>query len=179
MIQFTKILLSEDNKNLIIKAKIEESSYFENVYLDSIIIDDVKSYDTDAHVFAGILEDNFKEYEWVIPVNNILTSLTNNMLFIKIKSKGVPSFDCPCNSDINEIIGVFADVCSILNNINLYSKELNKDCQLPKGFIDYLLLFKALEYALKSCNYDKAIKYWKKLQNTQSLKIVNKCGCNG
>lgn len=179
MVKFTRIKLSEDKKYLNIGVKIDGSSYFSNVYINSIKIDDVKSYGTDYHVYTNKLSSNVKSYTWVIPVSEILTSLSNNMLFITIETVGEPSFDCPCGADINKVTGVFADVCSILNNIHNYTKELNSTCELPTGFINYFLLYKAYEYSLKSCNYDKAVKYWNKLHNTQSVKLTNKCNCNG
>ncbi len=60
-----------------------------------------------------------------------------------------------------------------------YLKELSNSCVIPKGFIDFILRFKALDIAIETCNYTEAIKYWKMLNRVPTRTTTNNCGCYG
>ena len=179
LIHFDKLRISDDNKHLSIKIRIGEEAYYENVYLTGIKIWDKETYGTNNTVWTSDLEANpKKEVEVDIPLTDILTSVANNMLFISVDIQGVPSIECPCGGDTIPT-AVFADTCSIMNTIKSYTSELSNSCITPKGFINYLLLYKALEYAIKTCHYPEAIKYYNMLLKEYKTPVTTNCGCHG
>ena len=55
-----------------------------------------------------------------------------------------------------------------------YLKELNSSCELPKGFIDYILLTEYI-YRSKDYDFDRTLKYWNRL--IANVKPENPCNC--
>lgn len=62
----------------------------------------------------------------------------------------------------------------IYNKSICYLKEFESNCELPKRFIDYILL---TEYIYRSKDYDlnRTLKYWNKL--IANVKPENPCNC--
>lgn len=61
-----------------------------------------------------------------------------------------------------------------------FLKEFDFSCNIPKGFIDFILKRKALEYAIDTCNFDLAYKYWNYITgSTFNSNVIKNCGCNG
>lgn len=107
-----------------------------------------------------------------------LSSLKDNIFFVYIEAAGTPDVSTPCTMDNQYTIGIAIDYRSIYNSGLKYLKELSKECSLPKGFIDYILRFKALQLALRTGHYLEAINYWKKFFNAKVTESINTgCGC--
>lgn len=111
--------------------------------------------------------------------SSVLGSLKDNMFFIFIKTSGVPSADCPCNSDKEYHLGIAAHLYPFYKSIIGYMKQLNNECDTPKAFIDAILRFKALELNIKLGHYTEAIKYWNRwFKNIKTNTITLKtCSC--
>ena len=60
-------------------------------------------------------------------------------------------------------------------------KELEKNCEVPKNFINSILRFKAFELAIDTEHYNQAIIYYNKFIKNVNLNTVtsNKCNCYG
>ena len=183
MLHFNKIRLSPDRKTLTIEAWLEETNYNTQVFPYEIKIQDISTFGTSTYVYNTDLSSYTNEDKEVtinIPVGEILANISNNMLFITITLQGNIDISCPCGKDIMTYTAVFADACTMMNNLSTYTTELNQECSIPKGFINYLLLFKALEYSLKTCNYKDAIKYWNRLNKILRVNISpSNCNCHG
>lgn len=177
LIHFNKLYISDDRKHLIVKVKVGEEYYYNNVYISGINIQDKDTYGT-GHVYNEMFEDSpMKEIEFKIPLSSILSDIKNNILFINIRISGTPTLECPCGQD--EIpTAVFVDTSAIVNSIKSSSLELSKKCEKPKFLTNYLLTYKALEYAIRTKDYNNAIKFLKKLTDNTSINSY-KCGCNG
>lgn len=78
-------------------------------------------------------------------------------------------------------MGVALNLRPIYNGAMGYIKTLGNNCEIPKGFIDLFLKYKALELSLKTGNYPEAFKLWKYLIKGGTLSSVIKkgCGCHG
>lgn len=63
---------------------------------------------------------------------------------------------------------------SIYKKSICYLNDLNKTCELPKRFIDYILI---TEWLYRSKDYDlhRTLKYWNKLMS--NVKLENSCSC--
>lgn len=102
-----------------------------------------------------------------------------DILFVYAIATGVPSSNTPCGLDNNKILGTVINLKNIYTKAISYLREIEciDNCRLPKGFINFILEFKALELSIKTGNYLQAIKYWKKFFT--KVKINSKCSCYG
>lgn len=108
-------------------------------------------------------------------------SLDDNIFFVYVIASGYPSPDTPCNMDNATVMGIALNLRQIYNGAMGYIKAMNNNCEIPKGFIDIFLKYKALELALKTGNYPEAFKMWKYLLKggTVSTVFSKGCGCHG
>lgn len=212
MIQFNELRITPDGKHLIIDASINNSNYYDNVVLDSIIIDTQDTYVPNGPSTNPIYEHKVDGYDYVysIPedcncspvlvdedksycftygneegrhVRLILSTKDiplNNMLFVYAVAKGTPAPDTPCGFDNAVVMQTVVDLYPFYQNTLCFLKELNNECEIPKGFTDMILRLKALELCIRTGNYPQAIKYWKKFfSNNNRVITTSNCRCNG
>ena len=74
-------------------------------------------------------------------------------------------------------MGVVYNLHNIFQSFMPYIREVEKDCNLPKGFINYILRFKALELAFATGNYTLAIKYWNRFFKDKLIAQPSTCNC--
>lgn len=104
--------------------------------------------------------------------------MKDEILFITPLVSGYPSEDTPCGMDVCDKAYIYCDTDLKKRGIQ-YLRELGVDCQMPKGFIDFILRAAALDLALQTCNYMDAANYWKLIKG-QKTKVKHKgCGCHG
>lgn len=196
MIQFNTLKITQDGKNLIINASVKNLSYYTNVLIGSIVIDNQDTYSTRGpssnpiyrHSFAGkdLVTDEeiagLKNISITISAKELLDNngdLNDDILYVYLIAVGTPSADTPCGMDNVNTLGVALNLRPIYNNGINYIKQVESTCEIPKDFIDFILRYKALDLALKTENYIQANKYWNKFfknNNVVSLN-TNSCGC--
>lgn len=196
MIQFNKLKITQDGKNLIINASVKNLSYYTNVLIGSIAIDNQDTYSASGpssnpiykHSFASkdlVTNKNIaglKNISITISAKELLDNngdLNNDILYVYLIAVGTPSADTPCGMDNVNTLGVALNLRPIYNNGINYIKQVESTCEIPKDFIDFILRYKALDLALKTENYIQANKYWNKFfknNNVVSLN-TNSCGC--
>lgn len=108
-------------------------------------------------------------------------NLNDNIFFVYIVATGIPAPDTPCGMDNETIMGIAYNARPLYNLGINYVRELSDTCDMPKGFINYILRYKAFELALKTGNYPIAFKYWKEFFKNKISNIVKPkgCGCHG
>lgn len=196
MIQFNTLKITQDGKNLIINASVKNLSYYTNILIGSIVIDNQDTYSASGpssnpiykHSFAGKdLVTNkdiagLKNINITVSAKELLDNngdLNDDILYIYLIAVGVPSANTPCGMDNVNTLGVALNIRPIYNNGINYIKQVESTCEIPKDFIDFILRYKALDLALKTENYIQANKYWNKFfknNNVVSLN-TNSCGC--
>ena len=196
MIQFNTLKITQDGKNLIINASVKNLSYYTNVLIGSIIIDNQDTYSANGpsnnpiykHSFAGndlVTNENilgYKNISITISAKELLDNngdLNDDILYVYLIAVGTPSADTPCGMDNVNTLGVALNLRPIYNNGMSYIKQVESTCEIPKDFINFILRYKALDLALKTENYIQANKYWNKFfknNNVVSLN-TNSCGC--
>lgn len=176
LIHFDKIRISDDNNYLELDIRVGEESYYKDVLIRKVKIQDKNTYGERQYNWQT--EASTKNFSKKIPLTDILTGIKNNILFISVEISGTPTADCPCNNDVIPT-AVYVETSSIIKNIEQYTAELNNSCSMPKGFMNYLLLYKALEYAIKTCHYKEAISYLDKLTKETKVPVTSNCKCNG
>ncbi len=196
MIQFNTLKITQDGKNLIINASVKNLSYYTNILIGSIVIDNQDTYSASGpssnpiykHSFAGKNLVTNKDIAGLKNINITVSAkelldnngdLNDDILYVYLIAVGVPSANTPCGMDNVNTLGVALNIRPIYNNGINYIKQVESTCEIPKDFIDFILRYKALDLALKTENYIQANKYWNKFfknNNVVSLN-TNSCGC--
>lgn len=218
MIHFNELRYDTNTNYLIIDVAVNTQNYFDNVLIDSIIIDNQNTFvpngpsskplyqyqvkETDSKVYSipddcscsniktedesncYIKDTEGKQVRLQLPLS-ILTTLNidpnKDMLFIYAIATGTPSSDTPCGLDNSKIMGTVVNLKPIYDNMLYYVRQIENNCNIPKEFIDSILLYKALDLSIKTGNYTLAIKYWTKyISNLAINTLTNKtCNCYG
>ncbi len=77
-------------------------------------------------------------------------------------------------------MGTVINLQDAYNSMLSYIREVEKNCTIPKEFIDTILRFKAIEIGIKTGNYPLVIKYWKKyFSKIKNTSVTKNCGCYG
>ena len=254
MIQFTDLRVTKDGKKLIIGAKVKEASYYDNVYIDKVIIDTEETfvstgpssdpiYSKDIHndyiedyTFSGILyEGEFYEdlnsmpnlekdpyphvkgglyfdysngltptkYTWngeeyvttsmnspvcpkeiyiTLEKNDLnFTTVDNHLFYIYIVAGGIPDINCPCGGDNQTTLGVTMYTGHYYNDFMNYIREMEDDCNIPQGLIDYILRYKVLVNSINTGHFTQANTFFNKwFKNGYHIPLSNcNCGCYG
>lgn len=172
MIHFNELRVTPDHRYLIIDAVVRNEPYFDNVYIDKIVIDN-----QDTYVDTG-MPSSKPIYEHVIPVytkngktnkqKHIRLELESidlgrpltDMFFVYIQTKGTPAPTTPCSLDHKTTLGTVLDMYPLYQaSINML-KELSQCCEVPQDFIDFMLRIKAIELSIKTGNYIEAIGFY-------------------
>lgn len=205
MIVINELRISDDNRNLIVDASVDNLCYYNDVGIASVIIDTQHTY-SNSHpsnravyhvsvedlpdnpencqgVFVEKKEDKIKRIRLVLDKGDLGTGLSDNLFFVYIVANGIPSPSTPCGYDNTYVMGIVWNK-RLLYNIGMsYVREMGDTCTVPRGFIDYILRFNAFQLALETGNYPVAIDYWNKffLRKGNSIKVPNnkRCGCHG
>lgn len=185
MIHFNELYIKD--QHLVIDVSVINEPYYTNVYLDSIVIDNQDTYVSTGPSSAPV-------YQYTIPdeVSRLTKQATsqkhirlvlsapdvnvNDMLFVYVRTKGTPAPDTPCGLDNDTTLGVVVDMMPYYTQGMQYLGELSSNCTIPSGFTDFILRTKALELAMRTGNYTKAIEYFKGFK-TGATTPTGGCGC--
>lgn len=110
-----------------------------------------------------------------------VADLDSNIFFVYIMATGIPDPGTPCGMDKIYTCCAAVNLRPIYNKTMAYIKEMDRNCQIPKGFIDMILRLKAFKIALKTGHYQVAFEHWRKLFRNKIpvSKTGSKCGCHG
>lgn len=187
MIDFNELRVSPDGKKLIIDASVKNLQYYDNVYIDAIIIDTQDTYiengpSTNPIFYHEVATNSYDEKRIRLELDSAIlgTSLSDTLFFVYVVVKGTPAADTPCGMDNQTTMGVVANLYPFYRTMVNYMKEVEDECEVPKNFIDALLRFKALELSIRTGHYAQAIKYWNKFFKSIKSKTINTgCRCHG
>ncbi len=204
MIIFDQLRISDDGKRMYINAHVNKADYFNDIYIDSIVIqtaDKVSETDpglpTSDYVYIKKTDENAKELNLVLEASDLSRSwesdsnaiafgrgdMSNTLFFVYIKCKGTPGSCTPCRLDEETTLGVVFDENVLHQKVMDYTKELVADCSVPSAFIDFILLWNAFKSAIETEHYIPAIKFYNMLfdevgKSCQS-RTIKTCRCNG
>lgn len=192
MIIFKECKIDKEGKNILLNICVEDLPKYEDVYLESVIIDTEDTFKEDGpsdnpiyKVYLGSKGKSLEEIPgWGI-IGNVpnkvkdakltiscdrlnLTTLKDHIFFIYVTSEG--------SDEIPYELAVTLDLKDIYNKSMYYIKELDNTCTIPKCFIDMILRIKAFKLSLKTGNFKEAVKQWKKLfKNKRNITVNNTC----
>lgn len=171
MIKYNELRI--DGNYLYLNIQVEDKPYFIDVLINGARIDTPLTYGTETpyHIIEEEPEKN-------LIAEVYLPTAKDDILFITPNIQGTPTPDTPCGQDTNKL-GVVYNKKTLMQKGLGYLKELGNSCIIPKGFIDFILRFKALDMSIETCNYQEAIKYWNMLNRVPIKTATNNCGCHG
>lgn len=193
MIRFNELRITPGSKCLIIDISVKDEPYYNNVFIDSVVIDTQNTYISSGpsnnpiytynNESEGITDDySKKNVRLTLKYQDLGLSLTDNIFFVYAIASGTPAADTPCGMDNSITLGTVINLYPIYCKTIQYLKELSNECNIPKNLIDMYLKIKALELSVKTGNYTQAISYWNKyfknLKDKSNPKILKNCGCN-
>lgn len=198
---FDRLQISDNGSKLYIDVHVSKASYFDNIYLDTITI---KTADrvleasaicpSEDYVYKETFEGNVKEAHLVLQSSDFVKvwgedihsmkfraeEMSRTLFFVYVKIKGVPDECTPCRLDEEVTIGVTFDEALLYQRIMQYVRELSNDCEIPKGFIDLIMLWNGFKAAIETEHFVVAFDFWKKLfSGNSSLVKCKPCGCHG
>lgn len=201
MIIFDQLRISDDGKKLYINLRVNNADYFDNVYLDSIVITTAdKVSETDPYapskdsIYTKSFDDDVKEFSVVLQAVNFIKSwetdadkmnfkvgeMPKTLFFVYVTCRGTLNACTPCALDEATTVGVTFDEKLLYQKAMGYTKALADGCSVPVGFADFILLWNAFKAAVETDHYIPAIKYWNMLFGAGSaLPAVKDCGCHG
>lgn len=177
MLQFNELRTAPDAKHLIIDVQVQPLRYYDNVYLNTIVIDTQKTYSPlgpSSKPLFTIDCGHVKHYREFIDID----SISDNMFFVYVLSSGEPADDTPCDMDNSSILGVAYNKYPIYQRSIKMLNSMN-DCEPDKDLMDYIFQQNAFDLSLKTGNYQKAIEYWNIFFNDREKVSKVNCGCHG
>lgn len=179
MIQFNELRISPDSQHLIIDVSVKDESYYDKVYIDSIVIDNqdtyIGGYPSSNPLYSALtsFESTKKSLRLELSTSDLPL---DGLLFVYVRAKGTPSPDTPCGKDNITTLGTVTNMYPFYQQAMDYIGELGNTCSIPKNFIDYILRLKALELSIKTGNYTDAIKFYNKFFGNTPIRKGG-CGC--
>ena len=204
MVIFSQLRISDDGKRMYVNAHVNKASYFDNIYIDSITImtsdkvsETAPGTPTSDYIYTLRADDNTKELNLVLTASDFTrtwesdpkamafnqSDMSNTLFFVYIKCKGTPDACTPCRLDEETTLGVVFDENILYQRVMDYTKDLVADCNVPTGFMDFILLWYAFKSAIETEHYVAAIRFFNMLfdnvRDTGNKGIIKGCGCHG
>lgn len=183
MVQFNEIQITPDGTQLIVDVSIIDSILYEQVYLGSIIIDNQETFvdsgpSTKPIYSIDINKDNPQQKHYRLTLSSKDINLSNDLLFVYVTVQGIPDPSTPCGLDNYATMQVICNLHELFHVFMGHIREVEQNCEIPKGFINDILRFNALRLALSTGNYMLAIDYWNKFfkDKVSSQSVI--CRCN-
>lgn len=191
MIHFNELKISADAQHLIIDVSVLSESYYKDVYIDSIVIDNQDTYvgtgPSSNPVYSYSVPDSvskltkktYSQKHVRLDLNPVDLGSLDGLFFVYVRTKGIPSADTPCGMDNITTLGTVCNMYPFYQQAMNYIKEIANNCSAPQNFTDYILKLKGLELAVRTGNYPDVIKYYNKFfsgKSKSSIKIGG-CGC--
>lgn len=139
-----------------------------------------------SSAYLGLDEDTFS----TIPFDG---NFSNKLFFVYVRWYNTGTTDpcIPCDFHRESYLGVTFDENLLYQKVMGYTKDLLKECTIPAGFTDFILLWNAFKASVETEHYIPAIKYYNMLfgydsdgnaygpYGGTSTTITRNCGCNG
>lgn len=192
---FDQLKISDDGKRMYINLHVNEASYFDNIYLDKIVIttsDKVSESTPDLppeedYIYTTTFGATDKEANLVLQATDFnekyqQSDMGSNLFFVYVKIKGTPAQDTPCGMDEEITVGTVFDEKLLYQKIMGFTKDLADTCCVPAAFTDFILLWNAFKAAIETEHYVPAINFYNMLfsnKNNVSTGTSKRCNCHG
>lgn len=201
---FDQLRISDDGKTLYIDAHVSNDSTYNGVCIDSITIMDAEKVSetdpetpTEDYIYKKVVEGEERKISLALTATDFSklyeedpkamvfkqADMSKTLFFVYIKYKviagGIIPYS-PCGSDQATTLGVVFYEKVLHQKVMSFTKELTQNCcDIPVGFIDYILLWQAFKSSVETGHYLSAIKFFNMLfDNVGSTSITSTKGCS-
>ncbi len=183
MIKFTDLRVQKERLTIVAEVR-EIENYYDNVYIDKIIVDTQDTFTTSGPsanpIYSVTVNGNLKEFSISLSATELGgIDINHTMFFVYGVAKGTPAPETPCGYDDVNSVGVTFSMCPIYNKTMGYIKEVENSCEIPKDFINMIIQLKAIQYSVDSGHFTQAVKYYNKFYKNLSVNTSHTCGCHG
>lgn len=197
---FDQLRVADDGKFLYIDAHVSDASYFESRYIKHVIIktagqvseSEISPSASDGdNVYSTTLSGTQREVHLALQPVDLnehfgKNSFSSDLFFVYVVCEETTPNECtPCELSNLTTLGTTFDTNLLYQKMLDYSRELADDCNVPDGFVDFILGYHALDAAIQTGHYIPAIKFWNQLfdmsygYNGGSTNGSKGCGCHG
>ena len=194
MIIFDQLRISSNGQTMYIDAHVNQSPHFSETTIEKLCIclakDVVETIDPESipNIYSKQYDSaTTKEIHEAIAIDD--ENLTYNkpsfkdLFFVYIKCANVPE-DKDCYTAVgNYVVGVTFNTTVLYQAVMQYTKDLNRTCEIPKNFINLILLWNGFKAAVETGHYLVATDFYNKMFKGNALtaasSINNICGCHG
>lgn len=175
-----ELQVSETSPDIPTENYIYKKVYTEDLQVDHIVID------------KGVLDAAFNNWNGSEAIDATKPhakmsysngDFSNDLFFVFVKCKGTPGECTPCRLDEEITLGVTFYEAKFHQAVMQNTRELNRQCDIPKNFLDLILLWNGFKSAIETEHYMVAVDYWKKLfggrNGIPALGTTKPCGCHG
>ena len=183
MIKFTDLRVQKERLTIVAEVR-EIEDYYDNIYIDKIIIDTQDTFKTSGPsanpIYSVTVDGNQKVFSISLSATDLGgVDINHTMFFVYGVAKGTPAPETPCGYDDVNSVGVTFSMCPIYNKTMGYIKEIENSCEIPKDFINMIIQLKAIQYSVNSGHFTQAVKYYNKFYKNLSVNTSHTCGCHG
>ena len=201
---FDQLRISDDGKRMYINAHVNKADCFDNVSIEKLYIClGSQIYETltidpesNGFIYSKDYSEGTREINECISISDddlayAKTDFSRDLFFVYVKCTNVPE-ECRCLMSVgNYVLGVTFDVNMLHQAVMGYTKDFLKDCTIPTGFSDFILLWNAFKAAVETEHYIPAIKFYNMLfgigedgkpygpYGRPSVVFTKPCGCHG
>lgn len=206
MVIVDQLRISDDGERMYINAHVNKASYFDNVYIDSVTImtsekiqETSPGVPTSDYIYTKKIDGNAKEISLTLTSNDFIrtwetdpkamaftrSDMSKTLFFVYIKCRVDGGLDActPCGLDNEYTLRVTFDENMLHQRVMGYTKELTDDCNIPIGFIDFILLWNAFKASIETEHYIPAIRFFNMLfgviGDSGYKELIKGCGCHG
>lgn len=168
MIRFATLKVSGECRQLVIDASIEAYSFYDDVYIDSVVIDTQDTFMTSGPSSSSVctksIDGNSKHVTLILDKTdfNAAVDFGKDLFFVYITVKGTMAPGTLCGYDRYYDLGIAVNMHNLYKSLMGGIRQVEETCNIPKQLIDKYLQLKAFTISLKTGNYTLAIKYWNK-----------------
>ena len=181
---------------MIIDVAVRDMPFYEDeecgahVYVSNIYIvnqdqyKDSGSYKKEGnHVFhIEVPKDKNDKRLKVVLTDREICHLKEDLFFVIAEAKGTPRNDTPCGMDESYVIGVTYYAEPLYHRFMHFIHDLERNCEIPKEYIDNFLRQQRLKYEIEAGHYALAAMTWRhfiKGRLEDSIVHNKGCGCHG
>lgn len=195
MIHFNELYITEDGKNLVIDAEIDDMPIYDDMYISSVQVTTGESYVELCNFSKGVevpVEEGRRHIQLCLSVDNSVLSniisdghLGNRLLFVQVEADGeldAIASELGCGWDNSCIIGAAFNGYPMYRSIIGYADADSRDCSFDYApFIDYIMRYYGFMFALRSGDYPQALRMWKDYLTSEAGTSAPQkpCGCHG
>jgi hypothetical protein len=176
-------VIDQNTKQFIYRQVFSGEVKHVSLVLDSALLNAAENntkyiFDDAGTIIDTQAKNTDKGYVGINPYDK--TDFSSNLFFVFIETEGIDDPCAPCRGDIHT--GVTFDDSILKQRVMNFTGELADTCNIPKQFIDFILLWNAFKSALETEHYPQAIKFYCQLMGmgyNGQFGNVRRCGCHG